>query len=220
MKKIAVVLSGCGHKDGTEITEAVSALIGLAEFGAQVRIFAPNLDFRVATAVGHGLGKTNEFRNALVESARIARGDIQDIKELRPEDFDGVVFPGGFGAAVNLCSWAQTGATCEVHPEAERVIRGFFSQGKPIGALCIAPALVARVLGDKGITVTIGKNDNVTTAEIAKTGANHEDCAVDDFISDRDHKIVTSPAYMFGDANPYQVFTGVRKAMKELVEMA
>lgn len=220
MKKIAVVLAGCGHKDGTEITEAVSTLIALSEAGAEYRVFAPDIEFQVSDHRGIGLVKTDETRNTLIESARIARGEIKDLKELHSAEFDGLAFPGGFGAALHLCSWAKTGAKCEVHPEAERVIRAFYQEQKPIAAVCIAPALLARVLGREKITITIGHNDKVTTAEILKTGAIHEDCTVDDFISDRDHKIITTPAYMFGDAKPHQVFSGVRKAMRELVEMA
>jgi enhancing lycopene biosynthesis protein 2 len=106
-----------------------------------------------------------------------------------------------------------------VNPEAERVLKEFYEAGKPIAALCIAPALVARVLGPKGVTLTIG-NDKETAAEIAKTGAHHEDCAVDDFVTDREHRIVTTPAYMYGEAKPFEVFSGIRKAIRELAEMA
>lgn len=219
-KCIAVVLAGCGHKDGTEITEAVSALIALSEAGVSYKIFSPDLDFSVVDPLAETLVRTNETRNTLVEAGRIARGEISDIKNLRTNEFDGLVFPGGFGAAIHLCSWAQTGAVCEVQPEVERVIREFYSAEKPIAAICIAPALIARVLGKNGITVTLGKNDKVTSAEIAKTGAVHEECDVKDFVSDREHRIITTPAYMFGDAKPFDVFTGVRKAIRELVEMA
>jgi enhancing lycopene biosynthesis protein 2 len=221
MKHIAVVLAGCGHKDGTEITEAVSTLIALSEAGVSYKVFAPDLDFQVSDHnAADTMAKTPETRNLITESARISRGEIQNLKELSAKNFDGLVFPGGFGAALHLCSWAKTGAQCEVHPEAERIIKEFFKAQKPIAAICIAPALLARVLGKEKITVTIGHNDKITTAEIAKTGALHEDCNVDDYVSDRDHKIVTTPAYMFGDAKPHQVFTGVRKAIREFVEMA
>ncbi len=220
MKKFAVVLSGCGHKDGTEITEAVSSLIALSEAKAQYQVFAPNRDFTVVDPLNGSQNKLEQTRNILTESARIARGNIKNIKELRAADYDGLVFPGGFGAAVNLCTWARTGAQCEVDPDVERVILDFYGQQKPIAAICIAPALIARVLGQHKITVTIGKNDAVTTAEILKTGALHEDCDVDDFVTDREHRIITTPAYMFGNATPFEVFTGVRKAIHELVEMA
>lgn len=220
MKRIAVVLSGCGHKDGSEITEAVSTLIALSEAKAEYQVFAPDKDFSVIDHTANSFEPTSESRNVLAESARISRGHIKPLSELSARDFDGIAFPGGFGAALHLCSWAKTGAKCEVHPEVERVIKEFYAQEKPIAAICIAPALVARVLGYEKITVTIGKNDNITTAEIQKTGATHEDCDVTDFVTDREHRIITTPAYMFGDAKPFEVFTGIRKAIRELVEMA
>lgn len=216
MKRVAVVLSGCGFKDGSEIIEAVSALITLSELGAEYKVFAPDIEF---TATNHLTDKEESNRNVLSESARIARGDIEDIKKLRANDFDALAFPGGFGAALRLCSWVKEGAKCSVVPEVETVIKEFYKDGKPIAAVCIAPALIARVLGTEGITVTIG-NDKDTASEIEKTGAHHENCPVDDYVTDREHKIVTSPAYMYGDEKPYRVFTGIRKALKELVEMA
>jgi enhancing lycopene biosynthesis protein 2 len=216
-KKVAVVLSGCGHRDGAEITEAVSTLISLAEAKAIYRIFAPDMDFHVVDAL---TGKPTELdRNVLQESARIARGHIEPLKNLKASDFDAIVFPGGFGAALNLCTFAKEGSGCGVHAEAERVIREFHKQQKPIGAICIAPALVARVLGSERITVTIG-NDAATAAEIGKTGARHENCDVDDYVSDREHRIVSTPAYMYDSASPFAVFTGIRGAIRELVEMA
>lgn len=220
MKKFAVVIAGCGHRDGTEITEAVSTLIALSETGSQYKVFAPEMSFNVVNPlVGHH-EPTGETRNTLVESARIARGDVEPMEALKAAEFDGLVFPGGFGAALHLCTWAQNGAKCEVHPEVERVIREFYANQKPIAAICIAPALMARVLGSEGITITLGKKDKVTSSEIAKTGAILEECNVDDFVSDREHRIITTPAYMFGEARPFEVFTGIRKAIRELVEMS
>lgn len=216
-KKVALVLSGCGHKDGSEITEAVSAWVSLSEAGAEVRIFAPSVDFKVNDPFT--AEPTSETRNVLREAARIARGKVSDLRELKASEFDAIAFPGGMGAALNLCTWAREGAKCSVNPEVERVLNEFYKLEKPIGAICIAPALVARVLGSKGVTVTIG-DDAETAAEIAKTGALHEECAVDDFVSDREHRVITTPAYMYGEASPAQVFTGIRKAMRELVEMA
>lgn len=216
-KRIAVILSGCGHKDGAEITESVSLLIALSEAGASYKVFAPDLSFAAKDA--RTSQPTGESRNVLQESARISRGEIQSLSELKVSDFDALAFPGGFGAALNLCSWAVDGSRCKVDSQVERVLKDFYKEGKPIGAICIAPALVARVLGSKGITVTIG-NDSQTAAEIEKTGAIHEECAVDDFVTDRDHRIITTPAYMFDDATPFAVFTGIRGAIRELVEMA
>ncbi|MGE0525630.1 MAG: isoprenoid biosynthesis glyoxalase ElbB [Bdellovibrionales bacterium] len=216
-KRVAVVLSGCGHKDGAEITEAVSTLIALTEAGADYEIFAPNADFAVTDPITSQ--PTSDSRNILRESARIARGHIRDVKELRADDFDALAFPGGYGAAVHLCTFAKQGAECTVRPEVERTILSFYQAQKPIAAICIAPALISKVLGKRGITVTIG-NDPGAAAEIEKTGARHENCAVNDFVTDREHRLVTTPAYMYDSAKPIEVFTGIRKAIHELVEMA
>ncbi|MFS4458420.1 isoprenoid biosynthesis glyoxalase ElbB [Bdellovibrio sp. HCB2-146] len=217
MKKIAVVLSGCGFKDGSEITEAVSLLIALNEAGATVSCFAPNIEI---SATNHMSGKPeNEKRNLMNEAARIARGHIQDLAQLHAKDFDAIAFPGGYGAAKNLCNWAEKGAQCEVLPEVKRVITEFYEASKPIGAICIAPVLVAKVLGKHGVTVTIGE-DVETAKEIEKTGARHEECPVDDYISDRETKVVTTPAYMYDNARPNEVFKGIFGLAHELVEWA
>jgi enhancing lycopene biosynthesis protein 2 len=217
VKKIAVVLSGCGYLDGTEITEAVSTLICLSELGADVKCFAPSVEFQ---AFNH-FDKTDagQTRNSLIESARIARSEVSNITELKEKDFDAVVFPGGFGAAKNLSDWATKGSAAYINKEVSRVIRQFHKAIKPIGAICIAPAVVAKVLGEENVTVTIGE-DTVTAAEIEKTGARHSKCAVDDYISDRDHKVLTTPAYMYENAKPSEVFNGIRRMLIELVEMA
>tara|TARA_Y100001935_G_C17307416_1_gene513266 strand:- start:2025 stop:2684 length:660 start_codon:yes stop_codon:yes gene_type:complete len=216
-KKIAVVLAGCGHLDGSEITEAVSTLIALAQQGATVSVFAPHIPLQ---EVDHTTGKpTGHERDVYAESARICRGQIHDLKNLNEAEFDALVFPGGFGAALNLSDWAKKGSKGSVLKEVQDAILSFHKASKPIGAFCIAPTLVAKVLGSEGVTVTIG-NDKETSQEIEKTGALCEDCAVNDFISDRAHKVVTSPAYMYDEATPAEVFEGISKAVKELVEMA
>ena len=217
MKKIAMVLSGCGHLDGSEITESVSLLIALSQAGAEVICFAPDIEISVTDHMNRQ--GTPEKRYLLKEAARIARGKIHKLSELHAKNFDALAFPGGFGAAKNLCSWAEKGANCEVETDVKRVIIEFHSESKPIGAVCIAPVLLARVLGNKKITVTIGQ-DKETAAEIEKTGALHEACPVDDYISDREHKIVTTPAYMYGDAKPHEVFKGIFGLAHELVEWA
>lgn len=217
MKKIAVVLSGCGHRDGAEITEAVSTLISLSQQGAEYQAFAPNQDF---TVTDHITGETTSFqRNVLQEVARIARGNVKDLSELNEKDFDALVFPGGMGAALTLSDWAQKGSKAVVLPEAEKAVRSFYKAGKPIAAICVAPTLLAKVLGAEGVTLTIG-NDPETAQEIEKTGAHHESCQVTDYITDRAHKVITTPAYMYGAAKPSEVFEGISKAIKELVEMA
>jgi len=215
VKKIAVVLSGCGFKDGSEITEAISTLIVLSKKGAEYKVFAPNLDIE---AVDHASGISSGKRNALSESARISRGDITDLSHLNVDHFDGIVFPGGYGAAKNLSNWAIKGAACEVLPLVKKVLTEFHRQEKPICAICIAPTLVAKVLGQHGVELTIG-NDPETAAEIEKTGAQHIECKVNDYVTDRRNKIITTPAYMY-DAKPHEVYKGIKGAIKEFVEMA
>lgn len=215
MKKIAIILSGCGFKDGAEITESVSTLIALSEFQTDYTFFAPSMDF---TSTDHRDDSSLETRNVLTESARIARGEIHELSKLSADNFDGLVLPGGFGAALHLCDFAKKGSGGSVHEDVKKIILDFYEQSKPIAAFCIAPALVSLVLGSKQVALTIGNDEN-TAKEIEKTGAKHVSCEVTDYITDRENKIVSSPAYMC-DANPFEVFTGIRKALKEFCEMA
>ena len=216
MKNFAIILSGCGFRDGTEITEAISVLISLTEFSANYQCFAPNIDKESTNHLNNNPGET---RNLIEESARICRGDIKDLSELNSKDFDGLIFPGGFGAALNLCDWGQKGAGCSVVSDVEKSIQEFYQEQKPIAACCIAPVLLAKVLGKEEITLTIG-NDKETAAEIEKTGAVHETCPVDDFVTDRAHRILTTPAYMYDSASAHEVFSGIQPMIKELVELA
>lgn len=217
MKKVAVVLSGCGNKDGAEITEAVSLLISLSQNGAEYMCFAPSTEFEALNFVnGQPLG---EKRNVLTEAARIARGSIQDLKTLDIKKYDALAFVGGYGAAKNLSDWAYKGSKCTVLPDVEKTIKAFHNETKPIAAICIAPVLVAKVLGSEKVTVTIG-NDKETIAEILKTGAQHEECPVDDYVTDRETKVITTPAYMYDNAKPHEIFKGISGLAKELVEMA
>ena len=217
-KKIAVILSGSGYLDGSEITEAISTLICLSQGGAQYQVFAPNHRYTPTAHYNHEL-LDSHVRNSLEESARISRGKISDLAELNPSIFDGLVIPGGYGVVKNLCTWAQDGHKCSVNKDARRVLEAFFEASKPILAVCIAPALVARVLGQiRSVTLTIG-NDKTTAAKIVSAGCEHVECAVDDFITDRESKVISTPAYMY-DATPDKVFAGIQKATKEFLEMA
>jgi enhancing lycopene biosynthesis protein 2 len=216
-KKIAVVLSGCGNKDGTEITEAVSLMIALSQAGAQMTFFAPNQEFTPKNFLSNEPLK--DKRNVMIEAARITRSEMQDVASLSADQFDGIAFPGGYGAALQLSNWAEAGANCKVHPAVEKAILDFYKQSKPIAAICIAPTLVAKVLGSKGVSLTIG-NDVETSKEIEKTGAQHENCPVTDYITDREHKVITTPAYMYGSAKPHEIFQGISGLAKEFMEMA
>jgi enhancing lycopene biosynthesis protein 2 len=209
--KVAVVLSGCGVFDGTEIHEAVSVLIHLSRAGAAYECFAP--DMAQAHVVNHLTGEpaARESRNVLVESARIARGAIRPLDQLDPKNFDAVFFPGGFGAAKNLCDFAFKGAECAVEPGVERVVKAFHGAGKPVGLCCIAPVIAARVLGTKhggpGVSVTIG-NDAGTAGAIVAMGSKHQERAVTQACVDASRRVVTAPAYMY-DAPVHAVYEGI-----------
>lgn len=216
-KKIAIILSGCGHKDGAEIHESVLTLLAVVKAGATPLFYAP--DVAQTTVTNHLTdGALGEQRNVLIESSRIARGDIKDLKNLKATQADAVIFPGGFGAALNLCNFAQKGPDCSVNPEAKRVIEEFYAAKKPIGAICIAPALVAKILGSKGVELTIG-TDKGTAEAIQKLGAVHIDKPVTEIHVDAKNKIVSTPAYMLGQ-NIGEVETGITKLVNQVINLA
>lgn len=217
MKKIGVILSGCGVNDGSEIHEAVITLLAIDRAGAEAICMAP--DIEQLHVVNHLTGQpvAGEKRNVLVEAARIARGKIRNLKEVKASELDALILPGGFGAAKNLCDFALQGAACSVNPEVERLLREVHQAGKPIGALCIAPALVARILGKEQPTVTIG-TDPATAAAIEQTGAQHQDCPVREFVIDRQHKLVTTPAYMLA-GRIGEAADGIEKTVRAVIGM-
>ncbi len=213
-RKVAFVLSGCGVKDGTEIHEAVSALIALDRAGYDIIFTAP--DIEQTSVVDHCSEKPeSETRNALVESARIARGDIKSLTELSPDEYDAVVFPGGFGAALTLCSFAKDGPECSVNPEVSKLIDEALENGKPIAAMCIAPVILARII--PGVRLTIGSHPETADA-INSMGAVHVNCPVNDSVVDRERKIVTTPAYMLA-SGPAEVFEGAVSMVEKLGEL-
>lgn len=217
MKKVALVLAGCGHQDGSEITEVVSLLIALSQAGARVTAFSPSLSFQTVDHLQHK--KTEETRNTLVEAARILRGDVKDIESLDSKDFDALCIAGGSGAVTILSTWASEGIKCQILPSLEKNIKNFFEESKPIAATCIAPVILAKVLGKKKVTITIGDQPELI-AQIEKLGAQHEVCPVDDYLTDRECKVVTTPAYMYDKIKPHQVFQGISGLAHELVEWA
>lgn len=217
MPKVGVILSGCGVQDGSEIHEAVLTLLALDEAGASIVCMAPNKNQTMV--VDHTTGKpTGETRNVLVEAARIARGNIKDIAEVSASQLDAVVMPGGFGAALNLCNFATAGEKCEIDSEVSRLLKEMHSAGKPIGAVCIAPAVVARALGEEAPKLTIG-NDVGTAAALEKLGADHVDCPVEDVVIDEKNRVVTSPAYMLAGSIK-DLRSGITKTVTEVLRMA
>ncbi|MHC8397583.1 isoprenoid biosynthesis glyoxalase ElbB [Pseudomonas sp. LB3P93] len=214
-KKIAVILSGCGVYDGAEIHESVITLLRLDQRGAQVQCFAPNIS--QLHVINHLTGdEMPESRNVLVESARIARGNIKDIREADVEDFDALIVPGGFGAAKNLSNFAVEGAGCTVQPDVLALTEAFAEAGKPVGLICISPALAAKIYGP-GVTCTIG-NDADTAAAMNKMGATHQDCAVSDIVEDKARKLVCTPAYMLAQSIS-EAASGINKLVDRVLEL-
>src|SRR5512136_2635093 len=217
MAKVGVVLSGCGVFDGAEIHEAALTLFFLDKAGAQIICTAPDAD--QMDVVNHRKGEAaGEKRNVLVESSRIARGDIKDIKDVQTADLDALVFPGGFGAAKNLCSFAVKGADCMVNADVYRLVTEMHSAKKPIGFVCIAPVIAAKVLGSFNPQLTIG-SDKDTAEAIEKMGGKNVVSTVDNIVIDRKNKIVTTPAYMLGPTIS-KVALGIEKLINEVLKMA
>lgn len=214
MKKIAVVLSGCGVYDGAEIHEATLSLLAIAKKGAEYELFAP--DVKQHHVVNHMTGQEmDQVRNVLVESARIARGKISNLADFDPSGFDGILFPGGFGAAKNLSSWAFDGPGASVLPEVEKAIRGMVDAGKPVGALCISPVLLARIFGD--VQLTIG-SDPDTAKAIESLGATHVQATHGEVVVDQARKLVTTPCYML-DANIVQIAEGADNVVDTMLRL-
>lgn len=219
-KKVAVVLSGCGVFDGTEIHESVLTLLAIEEEGASWHCFAPNVEQMHVIDHSTGNVEEGETRNVFVESARISRGadKLSELAEYDPAEFDAIVFPGGFGAAKNLSDFALRGAEAEVQESVTNAVRSTHAMGKPIGFICITPASVgALVLGGEGIELTIG-NDPDTASAVVQCGAKHSDCPVDDVVVDLDNKVVTTPAYMLGPG-VVDIRKGISKLVNEVLKL-
>lgn len=214
MKKFAVLLSGCGVFDGAEIHEATLSMLAISRQGSVYEIFAP--DINQHHVINHITGEEmEETRNALVESARIARGQIRDLKEFNPASFDGLLLPGGFGAAKNLSTWAFEGADASVLPEVEEAISGMVALKKPVGALCISPVILAKVLGK--VHLTIG-TDESTIEAIESLGAIHVITTHGEVVVDPDYKLVTTPCYML-DATITQIADGAHNLVDAMIKL-
>jgi len=218
MPRVGVVLSGCGVQDGSEIHEAVCTMLALSQAGAEYQCMAPNAP--QLHVVDHLKGKLSpgESRNVLVESARIARGKIVPLNEVKAASYDAFFFPGGMGAAKNLCTYALEGANCTVHPEVARLVREAQSQGRPLCFICIAPVIAAKVLGkDTGVELTIG-DDPDTAGAINSLGAKHVACPVREAVVDKQHKVVSTPAYMKAGSID-EVYDGVKSAVQATLKL-
>ncbi|MBW1615152.1 MAG: isoprenoid biosynthesis glyoxalase ElbB [Deltaproteobacteria bacterium] len=214
MKKIAVILSGCGFKDGSEIHESVLTLLAIDKNNAQYQCFAP--DINNIEVVNHITNqKTGEKRNVLIEAARIARGEIKPLNEFDAKKFDALILPGGFGAASNLSTFATQGADCTVNNQVSEAIEQTFKANKPIGALCIAPVILAKLI--KNAELTIG--DCVNTASlIGKMGAAHKKAGATDIITDKKNRLVTTPCYMLA-TKISEIAEGADNLVKEVLNL-
>ncbi len=214
MKTFAIVLSGCGVYDGAEIHEATMAMLAVRKKGHQYQIFAPNMwQYHV---VNHLTGEEMpEKRNVLVESARIARGNIKDLKDFDAAQFDALIFAGGFGVAKNLCDFAVKGENYQVSDSVAKVIKDMYAAGKPIGAMCVSPILLAGVLD--GVKITLGDPcDSSRAAE--KHGAKHQVATLEEVVVDQQNKLATTPCYML-DADIAQISEGADHLVDELLKL-
>ncbi len=218
--KVAVLLAGCGHLDGAEVREAVLTLLALDHHGAIYQCIAPNVEQH--DVINHATGQpvAGAALNVLEEASRIARkGQCLDLAQARAQHYDALIMPGGYGVAKNLCTFAFKGADGEVLPEVEAFILGFFEAKKPVGAICIAPALVGLALsGRETVDLTLGNDEGVTKA-MRKLGQHPKDTAsAREMVIDEVHKLITTPAYMFDDARLSDVFVGIERCVAEVLK--
>ena len=212
----AVVLSGCGRADGSEIHEAVCALLCIENMGCTYQCFAPNIN--QAAVINHLTNRPMpETRNVLVEAARIARGNILDLQEFEVKDFDGIIFPGGLGAVTNWCDFAAKGPECSINSGIRSVIRKCYDHKLVIGAMCIAPAMVAVALADKKIHFTLGAG-GATAQKLEKLGVVHEEVGVTDVCIDRENRVCTTPAYMLA-TNMIDVCQGAQNLIGAMCQL-
>jgi enhancing lycopene biosynthesis protein 2 len=217
-KRVGVLLSGCGYLDGAEIQEATCTLLSLDRRKAGLVAMAP--DVPQLHVVDHLASQPvpGQGRSVLAESARLVRGKITELSRVKAGDLDALILPGGFGVAKNLCTFATEGRKMHVLPAVEALVRAMRSAGKPMGFVCIAPVVAARVLGEAQVRLTIG-DDAETAAAIESWGARHVTCRVDDIVVDERLKVVSTPAYMLG---PWiaDVAAGIDKLVASVLDLA
>jgi enhancing lycopene biosynthesis protein 2 len=217
-KRIGVVLSGCGVMDGSEIHESVLTLLAIDRAGAEAVCMAPNT--KQHHVINHLTGEESkgEARNVLTESARIARGKVRDVAGVKASEIDALIFPGGYGAAKNLCDYAFAGPACTVNPDVARLAKEVHAAKKPIGVICIAPVIGAKMFGAEHPQITIGTDKN-TAKDIEKMGAKHVACPVTEFVVDQERKLVSTPAYMLANRIA-EAADGIEKLVQEVIKLA
>ncbi|ELA8175262.1 isoprenoid biosynthesis glyoxalase ElbB [Vibrio alginolyticus] len=216
MKKVAVILSGSGVYDGSEIHEAVLALYAIEKAGATWHCFAPNID--QLHVINHLTGdEMDETRNVLIESARIARGNIDDVAKLNVDEYDALLLPGGFGAAKNLTDFAVSGAECSINTHVAQACRAFANAKKPAGYLCISPVIIPMIY-EQGVKGTVG-NDEAVSIAFNQMGGEHTTCPVENIVFDEKHLVLSTPAYMLAE-NISQAASGIEKLVSKLIKIA
>lgn len=224
--KIGVLLSGSGVYDGSEIQEAVLTLLAIEEIEAEA--ICISIDKPQHHVINHLNGEEmNDSRNMLIESARIARGNIKNINDVSPNDIDAMVIPGGFGAAKNFTSWAFNGSDGEILPEVKLLLVNLINIGKPIAALCVSPVVLAKALEGSTITptLTIGTDKEPSPYDITaftdglqKTGMQTEMKSVREINIDVKNKIISAPCYMM-EASIVDVRKNIRSAIEALRDL-
>jgi enhancing lycopene biosynthesis protein 2 len=218
MKKIGILLSGCGFNDGSEIQESVITMLALDRAEVETVLMAPNID--QMHVVNHYTGQEmDEYRNVLVEASRIARGNIKDMAEVTGNDIDGLIIPGGLGVTKNLSDYAMAGVECSINPDVYRLVSEVHLLQKPIGAICIAPIIMAKILGeqDESADMTIGSDKEIIN-DINSMGSNHIKCSVSEIVVDKEKKLITTSAYM-DSKSISEVSSGIEKLVTEVLSM-
>lgn len=215
-KRIGVLLSGCGRFDGSEIHETVLTLLALDRAGVDILCAAPDVNHH--HVINHlTQEEMDETRNVLVESSRIARGNIIDLKSLHAQEIDGLILPGGFGAAKNFSTFAIKGPDAQIDPQVSGLLQQMHKAAKPIGAICISSTTVVMALNKYQPHVTIGK-DTAVAAAINSFGGVHHLCDVDSVHVDIHNKIVSTPAYMLGPGIK-DVAVGIEKLVQKVIAL-
>jgi enhancing lycopene biosynthesis protein 2 len=221
-KRVAVVLSGCGAGDGSEIREAVLTLLTLERAGAQVMFAAPDVaQARVFDHQQGALAADAQPRHARSEAARIARGPVRALSELRIEEIDALIFPGGEGVATVLSNYADKGQLCDVDPDVVRLLKEALARHRPMGFICLAPILAARVLGPvAGVRVTLGPRATAPAKHAAVMGADVRPCNANDIFVDSKTRVISTPAYMYEGARLTEVAQGIEKLVRAVLQLA
>ena len=208
-KKVAIILSGCGGLDGSEIGETICSILALEGGGFSWKAFSMDkLQKKVISALS--MKEMNEKRNMMEESARITHGKIEDISKLEVNEFDVLWLPGGYGMVCSFSDIGEKGENGSVSSEISTVIKKFHEQKKIIVGICIAPSVIAKSLEKVQLTITLGEAENFYSL-LKRLGHNPKKVTSSEFIYDKEHKIYSTPAYMDKNASCLKIFHTCQK---------